>query len=116
MVCYIVVTFIKFNNNNIWELVDDVIFYKRVLTPQALSTTKIDLEVNEDEELTSTHGNNFNYHDWKVFYGEEMLRKIASDFATERYALPMIYYSVFVLGLVDMRRERSTKYTFKHRP
>jgi len=95
--------------------VDDVVFYKRVLTPQALSTTKIDLEVNEDE-LTSNQGNNFNYHDWKVFYGEEMLRKIAADFATERYALPMIYFAVFVLGLVDMRRERSTKYTFKHRP
>ena len=94
---------------------DDVVFYKRVLTPQALSTTKIDLEVNEDE-LTSNQGNNFNYHDWKVFYGEEMLRKIAADFATERYALPMIYFAVFVLGLVDMRRERSTKYTFKHRP
>jgi hypothetical protein len=107
--------FIKFNNNNIWELVDDVVFYKRVLTPQALSTTTIDKEVNEDE-LTSIEGNNFNYHDWKVFYGEEMLRKIAADFATERYALPMIYYAVFVLGLVDMRRERSTKYTFKHRP
>ncbi len=107
-------TFIKFNNNNIWELVDDVVFYKRVLTPQALSTTKIDLEVDEDG-LTSTHGNNFNYHDWKVFYGEEMLRKIAADFATERYALPMIYYSHYVLGLVNMRRERSTKYVFQKR-
>ncbi len=93
---------------------DDVVFYKRVLTPQALSTTKIDLEVDEDG-LTSTHGNNFNYHDWKVFYGEEMLRKIAADFATERYALPMIYYSHYVLGLVNMRRERSTKYVFQKR-
>ena len=108
-------TFIRFNNNNIWELVDDVVFYKRVLTPQALSTTKIDLEINEDVLTSSTHGNNFNYHDWKVFYGEEMLRKIAADFATERYALPMIYYSHYILGLINMRRERSTKYTFDKR-
>ncbi len=86
-----------------------------MLTPQALSTTKIDKEVNEDE-LTSTHGNNFNYHDWRVFYGEEMLRKIAADFSAERYALPMIYYSHYVLGLVNMRRERATKYVFSHRP
>ena len=106
--------YIRFNNNNIWELVDDVVFYKRVLTPQALSTVKIDQEVNEDL-LTSSHGNNFNYHDWKTFYGEEMLRKIASDFQSERYALPMIYYAVFILGLTDMRRERSTKYTFDKR-
>lgn len=94
---------------------DDVVFYKRVLTPQALSTTKIDIEVNEDE-LTSNQGNNFNYHDWKVFYGEEMLRKIAADFAVERYALPMIYYSYYVLGLVNMRRDRATKYVFEKRP
>ena len=107
-------TFIRFNGNNIWELVDGVVFYKRVLTPQALSTTKIDQEINEDL-LQSTHGNNFNYHDWKVFYGEEMLRKIAADFSTERYALPMIYYSHYVLGLVNMRRERSTKYVFQNR-
>ena len=106
--------YIRFKNNNIWELVDDVVFYKRVLTPQALSTVKIDQEINEDL-LTSSHGNNFNYHDWKTFYGEEMLRKIASDFQSERYALPMIYFAVFVLGLTDMRRERSTKYTFLKR-
>ena len=109
-------TFIKFNNNNIWELVDGVVFYKRVLTPQALSTTKIDLEVNEDGLVSSVPGSNFNYHDWKVFYGEEMLRKIATDFSAERYALPMIYYAGFVLGLVNMRRERATKYVFEKRP
>jgi hypothetical protein len=86
-----------------------------VLTPQALSTTKIDLEVNEDGLISSTIGNNFNYHDWKVFYGEEMLRKIAADFATERYALPMIYYSYYILGLVNMQRIRATKYTFDKR-
>lgn len=107
--------FIRFNNNNIWEIVDDVVFYKRVPTPQALSTVMtIDKEIDEDT-LKSEHGINFNYYDWKTFYGEEMLRKIASDFEMERYALPMIYYSVFVLGLTDMRRERSTKYTFQKR-
>jgi hypothetical protein len=106
---------VRFNNNNIWELVDDVVFYKRVPTKQSLSTVQIDKEINEDE-LTSSEGKNFNYHDWKTFYGEEMLRNIASDFSTERYALPMIYYSHYVLGLVDMRRERSTKYVFSKRP
>jgi hypothetical protein len=106
--------FIKFNNNNIWEIVDDVVFYKRVLTPQALRTVTIDKEINEDE-LISTQGNNFNYHDWKTFYGEEMLRRMASDFQMERYALPMIYYAVFILGLTNMKRDRSTKYTFSKR-
>jgi hypothetical protein len=106
--------FIRFNGNNIWEIVDDVVFYKRVLTPQALSTTKIDEEINEDL-LTSTHGNNFNYQDWKAFYGEEMLRKIASDFSSERYALPMIYWAIYHKGLTNMRRERSTKFTFQKR-
>lgn len=107
-------TFIRFNNNNIWEIVDDVVFYKRILTPQALSTTTIDQDINEDE-LKSQHGINFNYNDWRIFYGEEMLRKIASDFSVERYALPMIYYSIFILGLTDMRRDRSTKYVFQKR-
>lgn len=106
---------IKFNNNNIWELVEDTVFYKRIYTPHALSTVTIDKEVNEDE-LESTWGSNFNYHDWKTFYGEEMLRKLAADFELERDALPMIYYSVFVLGLVDMKRQRSTKYSFSKRP
>jgi hypothetical protein len=110
--------FIKFNNNNIWEVVDDVVFYKRVLTPQTLSTVTIDKEIDEDtmkSEGQDDKGPNFNYNDWKVFYGEEMLRKIASDFQVERYALPMIYYAIFVLGLTDMRRERSTKYVFNRR-
>lgn len=106
---------IKFNNNNIWELVQDTVFYKRIYTPQALSTVTIDKEVNEDE-LESEQGNNFNYHDWKTFYGEEMLRKLAADFELEYNALPMIYYAVFVLGLVDMKRNRATKYSFSHRP
>lgn len=109
---------IKFNNNNIWELVDDVVFYKRVLTPQALRTVTIDKTIDEENmksEGQDDKGSNFNYNDWKIFYGEEMLRKIASDFQMERYALPMIYYSVFILGLTDMRRERSTKYVFNRR-
>lgn len=106
--------FIKFNNNNIWEIVDDVTFYKRVLTPQALGTVHIDEEINEDS-LRSQHGLNFNYNDWRIFYGEEMLRKIASDFQAERYALPMIYYAVFVLGLTDTQRLRATKYVFSKR-
>lgn len=109
-------TLIKFNNNNIWEIVDDVVFYKRVLTPQALSTVTIDKEINEDELVSSPNeGNNFNYHDWKTFYGEEMLRKTAADFQMERYALPMIYYAVFILGLIDMQRVRATKYVFRKR-
>jgi hypothetical protein len=106
---------IRFNNNNIWELVDDVVFYKRVPTKQALSTVQIDKEINEDE-LTSTEGKNFNYHDWKTFYGEEMLRKIASDFSTERYALPMIYWACYCKGLINPKRIRATKYTFDKRP
>ena len=106
--------FIRFNNNNIWEIVDDVVFYKRVPTIKSLSTVHIDQEINEDE-LSSNHGNNFNYNDWRVFYGEEMLRKIASDYQAERYALPMIYFAVFVLGLTDMQRMRSTKYVFNKR-
>jgi len=107
--------YIRFNNNNIWELVDDVVFYKRVPTPQASSTViKIDQEVNEDL-LTSSHGNNFNYHDWKTFYGEEMLRKIASDFQSERYALPMIYWALYCKGLINIQRIRPTKYIFDKR-
>ena len=106
---------IKFNNNNIWELVDDVVFYKRVLTPQALRTVTIDKEIDENM-LSSAHGNNFNYHDWKTFYGEEMLRKIASDFQMERdYALPMIYWALHHQGLINMTRVRATKYVFSKR-
>lgn len=109
---------IKFNNNNIWELVDGVVFYKRLFTPHALSTLTVDKVVNEDEMIPMglQPGKNFNYHDWKAFHGEEMLRKIASDYQLERYALPMIYYAIYVLGLTDMKRDRSTKYTFNRRP
>ena len=44
---------IRFNNNNIWEIVDEVVFYKRVPTKQALSTLTIDKEINEDELVSS---------------------------------------------------------------
>lgn len=115
-------TFIKFNDDNIWEYLDDngsnnnmVVFYKRVPTPQALHTTiKIDKDINEDQLSTSTDSN-FNYNDWKAFMGEEMLRKIASDFNEERYSLPMIYWAIYILGLVNMKRIRSTKYIFEKR-
>src|SRR5688500_16348714 len=120
--------FLKFNNNNVWEVVDhdnggngngngdnSVIFYRRVLTPHALRTVHIDEEIDEDKMFTSTDPSFFNYTDWKIFFGEEKLKKLGVDVEKERYVLPMLYYSIFIMGLTDMVRERETKFIFKKR-
>lgn len=109
--------FIKFNGDNIWEIVQDgnvYTFYKRVLSPKALRTTKFDEEIDEDKDFMKG-GSNFNYKDWKVFFGEERLKKLTVDLDKERFVLPMIYYAIFNMGLTDMVRERETKFTFRKR-
>lgn len=94
---------------------DTVTFYKRVLTPKALRTTKFDEEINEDKEFKSNDPSFFNYTDWKMFFGEERLKKLTVDLDRESYVLPMIYYAIFKQGLTDMVRERETKFTFTRR-
>ena len=110
--------FLKFNNNNIWQVVDegdDVVFYHRVLTPHGLRTVHIDEEIDEDKMFTSTDPSFFNYTDWRIFFGEEKLKKLAEHIEKEQYVLPMIYYAIFMRGLTDMVRERATKYIWKKR-
>ena len=108
--------FLKFNNNNIWEVVesgnDQVTFFRRVLTPHALRTVKMDEEINENDMSVE---NGYSYEDWKIFFGEERLKKLVVDFERERYVLPMIYFATFIKGLTDMIRERETKYVWKKR-
>lgn len=108
--------FIKFNDNNIWEVVDSgpdsVTFFRRVLTPHALRTVYIDEEINENDMSVE---NGYSYEDWKIFFGEERLKKLVVDVEKERYILPMLYYAMFVKGLTDMVRERETKFVFSKR-
>ena len=109
--------FLKFNNNNIWQVVEDeddgsVVFYRRVLTPHGLRTVHIDQEIDENQMKVN---NSYSYEDWKVFFGEEKLKKMAVDYQKEQYILPMLYYASFLMGLTDMVRERETKFIFRKR-
>lgn len=111
--------FIRFNNNNIWEIVpsdDDyrIVCYKRDLGKRADSIEY--KHVIDEENLTMNDKRNFNYLDWKSFYGEGRIRKLVADFSTEQTVLPLIYFVKYFLGFNDdskMERERSTKWTFR---
>lgn len=106
--------YIRFNNNNIWERVDEgnsVTFYHRILPPKVLHNTHIDKEINE-EELSLKDNINYSYNDWKIFFGEQRLKDIAANVNEEQFALPLIYYCRYILGLKNMNRIRSTKYSF----
>lgn len=111
--------FIRFNNNNIWEIVDNegsgymITCYKRDFGNRADS---ISYKQVIDENEMSTDIRNFNYTDWKSFYGAERLKKIVVDFSTEQTVLPLIYYVKYVLGFNDdskMERIRSSKWIFR---
>ena len=106
--------YIRFNNNNIWEKIDYgngvTEFYKRVLSPKAIRDT-VFIDVNEDE-LSVKDNVNYSYNDWKIFFGEQRLKDIAANVSEEQFALPLIYYCRYILGLKNMKRLRSTKYTF----
>jgi hypothetical protein len=84
-----------------------------VLTPNALRTAKFDEEIDENKMSVE---NSYSYSDWKIFFGEENLKRLVVDFEKERYVLPLIYFAIFNKGLTDMQRVRETKYLFKHRP
>lgn len=116
--------FIKFNNNNIWEIVSEhegrqITCFKREIGNRVNPFT-YKYVINEDsmgfgDEMVRS--NNFNYPDWKLFYGEERFRKIATDFSTEvNTTLPLIYFVKYYLGFNDdskMERIRSTKLRFR---
>lgn len=73
-------------------------------------------ENNMGLEDSNVH-NNFNFHDWKSFYGEQRLKNLVSDFSTESSStLPLIYFIKYYLGFPDdskMERIRSTKWIFR---
>ena len=113
---------IRFNDNNIWEVIgneNSVTCYKRQygkFTPKV----NIDFEIDENVMVPEQEGvdmkKTFNYADWKTFFGEERLKRIADNSSTEQYALPLIYYCKYVLGFNDdgmMQRVSSTRYIFE---
>ena len=116
--------FIRFNNNNIWEIVYEndgrqITCYKREIGNR-VDPFEFKYIINEDamgfeDERPSI--NNFNYPDWKTFYGAERFKKIAADFSTEAdTTLPLIYFVKYYLGFNDdnkMERIRSTKIRFR---
>lgn len=106
--------FVKFNNNNIWEIVKDnnnLICYKREIGLRTSPYT-YKYNINEDRMGFEGLGNNFNYLDWKAFYGEERLKKVVTNLSTESSVLPLIYFISFYLGYSKYERIRSTKWRF----
>lgn len=102
---------IRFKNDNLWQIdqVDDsLICYHRI--PKLHQN--VDYSIDE-EDMVSGNGN-FNYVDWKAFFGDNKLKLIATDFRTEQYALPLIYYCIYIKGYTKMERIRSSKYKFTH--
>lgn len=118
--------FVKFNNDNIWEIVHPegvsgnymITCYKREVGKR-VSPYEYKYVIDENTlgfEDNNARINNFNYLDWKAFYGEEKLRKLAADFSTEESVLPLIYFVKYYLGFPDdskMERIRSTKWVFR---
>lgn len=118
--------YVKFNNNNVWEIVPNSEFpdreitcYKRELGNRLNAVPyKYKYIINEDFlGLEDTNLNtNWNYDDWKAFFGNNKLKTIASNFSTEQYSLPLIYWVKYVLGFNDdskMERINSTRYKFR---
>lgn len=112
--------FVRFNGNNIWEIVkteDDRVItcFKREIGKRELNNPYEFTHVI-DENSMATDTRNFNYIDWKSFYGEERLKKLVADFSTEQNVLPLIYWVKYILGFNDdskMERIRSTKWVFR---
>ena len=112
--------FIRFNNNNIWEIVKTedgrvVTCLKREIGKRENNNPyNFTHVINEDTMATDTR--NFNYLDWKSFYGEQRLKNLVADFSTEQNVLPLIYFIKYILGFNDdskMERVRSTKWIFR---
>lgn len=111
--------FIRFNNDNIWEIIGNdksITCYKRRFG-KFTNKVNIDKEINEQEMIPlGSNNSNFNYPNWKVFFGDEKLKRIAIDHVEEQYALPLIYYCKFILGFNDdsmMQRILPTRYVFE---
>lgn len=112
--------FIRFNNDNIWEVIgneNSVTCYKRQFG-KFTSKVNIDFEIDEDEMVPEGVDikKSFNYADWKTFFGEDRLKKMGIDVKTEQYVLPLIYYCKYVLGFNDdnmMIRVLPTRYIFE---
>jgi hypothetical protein len=112
--------YIKFNNNNVWEIVPDpdspstlVKCYKREVGNKVNIPIRFSYIV--DENNMGKDSKNFSYTDWKTLFGLNKLRKIASNFESEQYALPIIYWMKFIMGFGDdskMERVNSTRYIF----
>ena len=116
--------FIRFNNDNIWELVPDTEFpnnkitcYKREFGKRLSSyEDRINQTINEDLMGTEGVNNNWNYNDWKAFFGENKLKAIANKHEAERTSLPLIYYMKYILGFNDdgkMEYVSPTRYIFR---
>ncbi len=116
---------IKFNNNNIWELVPDneypdkkITCYKREIGNRVDNhPLRFNQVINEDIlGLEQDNLQNWNYKDWKAFFGENKLKQIASNLSTEQTSLPLIYYMKYIMGFGDdskMERVNSTRYIFR---
>lgn len=88
--------------------------YKRDLGKRA-DSIQYEYVIDEDK-MTMSETKNFNYPDWKAFYGAERLKKLVADFSTEQTVIPLIYWVKYFLGFSDdskMKRIRSTKWEFR---
>lgn len=77
---------------------------------------RINQTINEDLMGTHDMNNNWNYPDWKSFFGENKLKSIANNSTNEQYALPLIYYMKYILGFNDdgkMEYVSPTRYIFR---
>ena len=112
--------FVRFNDNNIWEIVQDhgnymITCYKRDLGKRA-DSIQYEHIIDENNMGMKDTKVNFNYLDWKAFYGAERLKKLAADFDSEQNVLPLIYFVKYFLGFPDdskMERIRSSKWIFR---
>ena len=108
--------FVRFNNDNIWEIVENnngITCYKREYG-KSIFKANIDSIINEDLLVPEGY-NKFSYPDWKVFFGQDKLKKMAADLTKEQSALPLIYFVKYILGYPDddkMTRILATRYRF----
>lgn len=108
--------FVRFNNDNIWEIIESnngITCYKREYG-KFINKAKIDSVINE-ELLVPEGYNKFSYPDWRVFFGQDKLKRMAADVNKEQYALPLIYFCKYVMGYNDdikMERILATRYRF----
>lgn len=115
--------FVRFNGDNIWEIVPSgnyiMTCYKREYGKNAWKMDgKFDYDLNEENIGKDDPNNmrNFNYSDWKSFYGEERLKKIAANYEQEKSSLPLIYFMKYIMQFNDdskMERLSSTRWVFR---